>query len=110
MPSSLARFLASGSAALVVWIICFALFTRPMHEGFGHFAESFTGAPHSSDFAELVFLATLIVSFLVPPLAIALVGSRLVSKYRIRIVIERRDTSDRRHDPRAQRILAEPQA
>jgi hypothetical protein len=108
MPSSLARVLGWGSAALAVWITCFAVFTEPMHDGFGHFAVSLTGWQPRSVFAQCVFLAILVVSFLVPPLAVAFVGSRLPSKYRIRIVIERRDAAGRQPDPQPQGPLPEP--
>jgi hypothetical protein len=86
MPPSVLRFEVWGWTALVAWTGCFALFTEPIHSAADRVAKSLI-SPHSF-LTKLAFLAFLVALLLLPPLAVALVGSRLPARYRIRSVIE----------------------
>jgi len=81
IPPSLVRFEVWGWAALVAWIGCFVFFTEPIYFAADRVVRSFI-SPHTL-LAGLVFLALLVGLFLVPPLAVALVGSRLPASYRM---------------------------
>ncbi len=96
IPPSLVLFEVWGWAALLAWIGCFALFTEPIHNAADRFARSII-SPNTS-LSGLGFLALLVGVLLLPPLAVALVGSRMRARYRIRLVIEPLDASAREQD------------
>ncbi|MGO9464492.1 MAG: hypothetical protein ACLQIB_08985 [Isosphaeraceae bacterium] len=96
IPPSLVRFEVWGWAALVAWIGCFALFTEPIHNVADRLAKSII-SPNTS-LSALAFLALLIGFLLLPPLSVALVGSRFSARYRIRLAFEPLDVPARDQD------------
>jgi hypothetical protein len=87
---ALVRFELCGWAVLLCNVICFGLFSSALHDALGKFASSFA-TEGTSPLDGIRFLAVLVASCLLPTLAVTLVASQMMAKYRIRIVIERLD-------------------
>ena len=81
IPPSLVRFEVWGWAALLAWTGCFVFFTEPIHSAADRVAKSLI-LPHTL-LGGIVFLAILVGLLLLPPLAVALVGSRIPARYRM---------------------------
>jgi hypothetical protein len=75
-------FGVSGSVVVLCWTISFGFFTEPLHQKAGSIAigiVSLTRLRGPAFFAVVLLIAL----FLVPSLALALAGARLLARYRI---------------------------
>lgn len=80
LPDSLRWFEVSGWVVVLCWTISFGFFTEPLHQ---RVALIVRGIVSPTRVVWPGFVVVLIALFLVPSLALALAGARLLARYRI---------------------------
>jgi len=97
-------FEIGGLAALLAFLVCSLILTRPLHDGVGDLLRAIGLGPPGP-----VFLTAAVVLLLVPQLAVALLGVWLYRRYdiRVKIIVERRTISDPEPGPPPERLVVE---